>query len=99
MDMRGIRLREFSRAIPEAVFQADSYMPAHSRRHGRYRHLIPAGAENRPLVIVAEEPVGGSLHVQNILEMRPDPAANPEYGLDPERLLHQSPIQKVGEIV
>ena len=30
------------------------------------RHLVPAGADHRPLIVVAEQPIGGALHVQHV---------------------------------
>ena len=44
--------------------------------------LVAAGTEDRPLVVVAEKPVGGRLHVQQVLRVGADPAEDPEDRLD-----------------
>ena len=58
-------------------------------------HLVAAGAEHRPVVRVAEQAVGGALHVQHVLGMRADAAADAEHRLDEERRLDQPAVEEV----
>ena len=86
-------------AVPQGVLQPDAHVPAHRRRHGRNVHLVAAGAEHRPAVLVAEQPVGGALHVHDVLGMVTDAALQPEHRLDEQRRLHQPLVEEVFEIV
>src|SRR5689334_8819076 len=78
----GVRLGQSTPAEPEAVLEPNADVPAHRSRLRRNRHLAAAGAQNRPPVVVAEEPVGGALHMQHLLRMRADTAQQTEAGLD-----------------
>src|SRR3546814_3219913 len=59
-------------------------MAAHRRRHRRDLHLRGARREHRPAIGVAEQPVGGALHVHHLVGMRTDAAEQTEAGLDEE---------------
>src|SRR3546814_2261283 len=50
----------------------------------------------RPFILIAEESVGGALHVHDIVGMAADPAQNAEEGLNEERCFHQSTVQEMG---
>src|SRR5258708_7662900 len=91
----GVRFRELAAAHPQAVLQPDAHVAAHHRRHRGDEHLVAAGAEHRPAVGVAEQAVGGALHVQHGLRVRPDAAADAEHRLDEKRRLHQAPLEKM----
>src|SRR5688500_13665958 len=94
-DLLGVRPGELAAAQPQAVLEADAHVAAHHRRHGGDEHLVAAGAEHRPVVRVAEQAVGGALHVHHVLGMRADAAANAEHRLDEQRRLDQAPVEEV----
>ncbi len=73
--------------IQRRIFQPHPHVAAHRRRHRRDRQLIAAGAEHRPAGMVAKQPVGGALHVHDVLGMRADAAQYPEHGLHKQRRL------------
>ena len=50
-------------------------------------------------ILVAEQPVGGALHVQHVFRMRADAALQAEHGLDEQRRLHQALLEEVVEVV
>src|SRR5438445_1487022 len=86
-DLGSIRLGELPAAEPKAVLEPDAHIAAHHRRHRGDEHLVAAGAQNRPVISVAEQPVGGALHVQHVLGMRADAAADAEPRLEEQRRL------------
>src|SRR5438094_6251361 len=94
-DLGSIRFGELPAAEPQAVLEADAHVAAHHRRHRGDEHLVAAGAPDRPVVSVAEQAVGGALHVQHVLGMRADAAADAEHRLDEQRRLEQPPLEEV----
>ncbi|MNQ87649.1 hypothetical protein D3C85_1028810 [compost metagenome] len=70
-------------------------MAAHRQAHGAQRNLIAAGTENRPLVRVAEQAVGRTAHVRQVLGMSTDAAAQTEHRLNENRRLEQPALQEV----
>ena len=62
-------------------------------------HLVAAGAEDRPVVVVAEQAVGGALHVQQVLGVGADAAEDAEDRLHEQRRLDQPALEEVGEVV
>ena len=58
-------------------------------------HLVAPRAEHRPVVGVAEQAIGGALHVHHVLGMRADAAADAEHRLDEERRLDQPAVEEV----
>ena len=56
--------------------------------------LRPAPS-TRPVVVVAEQAIGGALHVQHVLGMRADAAADAEHRLDEQRRLDQAALEEV----
>ena len=50
-------------------------------------------------ILVAEQPVGGALHVRDVLGMRADAAEDAEHRLDEERRLDQPAVGEMGERV
>src|ERR1700754_1917071 len=52
-----VAFRECSSSEPQAVLEADAHVAAEPRRDCRDAQLVPPGAQHRPLVVVAEEPV------------------------------------------
>ena len=55
------------------------------------------GTENRPHVVIPEEPIGRAAHVQHVLDVRADTAENSIDGLHKEWRLDQSALEEVGE--
>src|SRR5439155_24648015 len=94
-DLGSIRFGELPASEPQAVLAADAHVAAHHRRHRGDEHLVAAGAQDRPVVRVAEQAVGGALHVQHVLGMRADAAADAEHRLDEQRRLEQPPLEEV----
>src|SRR3546814_16314040 len=76
-----------------------SNMAAHRRRHRRDLHLRGARREHRPAIGVAEQPVGGALHVHHLVGMRTDAAEQTEAGLDEEWSLDEPLLPEIMEIV
>src|SRR3546814_20517851 len=72
-----------------------SNMAAHRRRHRRDLHLRGARREHRPAIGVAEQPVGGALHVHHLVGMRTDAAEQTEAGLDDEWSLDAPPLPTI----
>ena len=62
---------------------------------GGDNHLVASAAEHRPLVLIAEQPVCRAPHVQHVLGMGSDAAADTKHGLDEQGRLHQSAIEEV----
>ncbi|MNV70239.1 hypothetical protein D3C71_1631910 [compost metagenome] len=55
--------------------------------------------EHRPLVLIPEEAVGGSLHVHQILRVCRDATEDTERELDEQGAANQSALEKVGQVV
>src|SRR5216110_2518466 len=91
----GVGFRELAAAEPQAVLQPDAHVAAHHRAHRGDEHLVAPGAEHRPQVGIAEQSIGGALHVQHVLRMRADAAADAEHRLDEERRLQQLAVEKM----
>src|SRR2546421_8498626 len=94
-DLLGVGFGELAAPEPQAVFQPDAHVAAHHRAHRGDEHLVAPGAEHRPVIRVAEEAIGGALHVQHILRMRPDAAADAEHRLDAKRRLQQLAVEEM----
>ena len=60
---------------------------------------MTAGPEDRPLVVAAEQPVGGRLDVHQVLDLGPDAAEDPEHALDEQRRLDDTGVEEVRERV
>src|SRR5579862_4990638 len=59
--LRRVRGCELAGADPERILEADAHIATHRGGHGGDRHLIAAGAEHRPMILVTEQAVGGPL--------------------------------------
>ena len=95
-DLLGVRLGELAGADPERVLQADADVAAHRGRHRGDRHLVAPGAEHRPvIVLVAEQAVGGALHVHHVFRVRADAAEDAEHRLDEQRRLDEAALEEV----
>ena len=81
------------------VLEPDADVAAHRGGHRGDGELIAAGAEHRPSVLLAEQTVGGALHMHDVLGMRADPAQDAEHGLDEQRRLDEAALEEVTEIV
>src|SRR3954470_17578431 len=91
----GVRFRELSSPEPEAVLEADAHVAAHHRAHRGDEHLVAPCAEHGPQVLVAEQAIGGALHVQHVFGMRADAAADAEHRLDEQRRLEEPAVDEV----
>ena len=60
---------------------------------------MPAAGQHRPQIVLAEQPVGGALHEEQIVQIGADAAENPEDQLHEHRRLEQAAIDQMGEIV
>src|SRR6202044_3248794 len=76
-DLARIGRGELARSDPKAVLEANTDVAAHGRRHRRDRHLVAPSAKHRPAVIVAEQAIGRSLHMNHVFWMRADAAKEP----------------------
>src|SRR3546814_8633423 len=65
-------------------------MAAHAGRHGGHPHLVGAGRQDRPVIIVSKKAVGRALQVHDIVRMGADAAQEAEAGLDEKRCLNES---------
>src|ERR1700682_4223989 len=80
-----VGFRQLAAAHPQAVLQPHAHVAAHHRAHRGDEHLVAPCAEHRPVVRVAEQAIGGALHVHHVFGMRADAAADAEHRLDEER--------------
>src|SRR5690606_11043027 len=86
-------------ARPEGVLQSDAQIASHQHRLHRDRHLVAAGPKHRPLVGIAEQPVGGTLHVDHVFRMGANAAEETEHALDEEGWLDEAAIDEMGDRV
>src|SRR4051812_28293703 len=75
----GARFRELTFANPKAVLEANADIASHQCGLRGNVHLVPTCSEHRPVVLITKEPIGGTLHVQDILWMRADSTADSEH--------------------
>src|SRR6266571_5007732 len=68
-DLLGVALGELAAADIEAVLEPDADIAAHHHGLGGERNLETAGAQHRPLIVVAEQLVGGALHEHEIVDV------------------------------
>ena len=92
-------LASWPRAEPQRVLQPDPDVAAHDRAHRHERHLVAAGGEDRPGVVVAEQLVGDALHVDEVLRVGADAAEDAEDRLHEERRLDQPAVEEMRQIV
>src|SRR4051812_48517440 len=59
-DLFGARFGEFALADPQRILEPDADVAAERDGLRGDRQLRPAGAEHRPVVVAAEQPVGGA---------------------------------------
>ena len=82
----------------DAVLQADAHVAAHDRADGDQRvWWRPAPSTDR--VVVAEQAVGGALHVHEVLDVGADAAEDPEDRLHEQRRLDEAAVEEVREVV
>src|SRR5204862_7036904 len=62
-------------------------------------HLGPADGEARQKVVLPEQPISNTPHVQEVFGIGANAAANPENALDQERRLESPPLNKIGQII
>src|SRR5438067_2144207 len=98
-DLLGVACRELAAADIQAVLETDAHVAAHHHRLGGEWHLVAAGPEHRPGIIVAEQLVGGALHEHEIVHVRPYATENAEDQLQEDRRFEPAPVDAVGEIV
>src|SRR4029077_7399067 len=74
----GIAGSELAGPDIERVLQANAHIAADHRRIGAEIHLMAAAGQHRPQIILAEQPVGGALHEEQIVEIGADAAEDAE---------------------
>ena len=74
LDLFGVGAGFLSARDVERVFEADADVAAHQRGGAGDAHLLGASADGRPLVVVAEEFVGGLFHEDEVIEFGSDAA-------------------------
>src|SRR4051812_47018603 len=65
---------KLARPGPQRVLHADTDIAAHRGGLRRDAHLVRARPEYRPMIVVAEQAIGGALHHDDVLGMRADAA-------------------------
>src|SRR6476620_4661143 len=95
----GVGFSQFPRADPERILHADPYIATDGGRDRCDTHLILAGAEYRPMIVVAEKAIGRALHNHDIFRMRSDAAQNSEHRLNEQRRFHQAAVEKMAQRV
>src|SRR5262249_31783327 len=98
-DLSGITLGELALAQVDAVLESNSAMSTHDRAHRHQSHLMPPGAENGPVIAVAEQMVRSAAHVHQVLGIGSDAAEDPENGLYQHRRLNEAAIDKMRQVV
>jgi hypothetical protein len=88
--LRGIALREIAGTVPLRILEADANLAADRRRNRRDEDLVATRTQNRPDVVVPEQPVGGAPHVHHVLGMRPDATADTKHRLLPYHRFFQT---------
>src|SRR6516164_9388806 len=71
---------ELARARPERVLKPDADIATDRGGHRCDGKLVATGAEHRPFVLIAEQTIGGALHVHDVLGVRADPAQDAKDG-------------------
>src|SRR5688572_24153810 len=94
-DLLGVRFGELPAADPKTVLKPDTHVAAHHRGLRGDLHLRASGAEHRPVIGIAKKAIGGALHVDDILGMVADAAADAEHRLDEKRRLDEPAVDEV----
>src|SRR5579864_170533 len=89
-DLFCVRCCEAALVDPQAIFQTDAHVAAEHRGLPGQCHLMPPGANDRPLIVAAKETVGHAPHVVDVLVMRADAPADAEHRLDEQRRSHEA---------
>src|SRR5262245_14669632 len=98
-NLLGIALGKLAAPDVEAVFQTDAHIAAHHHCLGGKWNLHAAGPQHGPLVIVAEQFVGGAFHEHEVVDVAADAAEYSKNELQEDRRLEQAAIDAVCEIV
>src|SRR5487761_1784173 len=93
----GVALGELALADIKRILEADADAAAHDRAHGDERQLMPPCRQDRPVILLAEQPVGDRLHVGDVVRIGADSAENAEDRLHQERRLDQLAVEEMGE--
>ena len=91
----GVALGQPARPDPERVLEADADVAAERGRHASRSASGCGRRRARPEVVVAEQAVGGALHVHDVLRMRADAAEDAEHRLDEQRRLDQAAVDEM----
>src|SRR4029079_14524483 len=95
----GIALGELARADIERILEADAHVAAHHRGVGTEIHLVTAAGKHRPIILIAEQTIGGAFHEQEIVELGADAAEDSEDQLQEHRRLEQATVDAMREVV
>ena len=60
---------------------------------------MPAGSQDRPLIIVAEQTISDLAHMHHVLMLCANATQNAENCLHEERRLYQPAVDEMGEII
>src|SRR5439155_21409292 len=95
-DLLGVACRELAAADIQAVLETDAHVAAHHHRLGGEWHLVAAGPEHRPGIIVAEQLVGSALPEHEIVHVLPYASQNAEDQLQQDRRYQPAPVDAAG---
>src|SRR5215213_10991737 len=98
-DQIGVGLCQLAFAEIDVVLHTGANVAAHNRAHGDQVELVTARPEDAPPVVVPEQAVGGSLHVEQIFGIGADAAEYAKDGLHKERWLHEAAIEEVRKVI
>ena len=86
-DLVGVAGGEFASAEIDVVLESDPDISAHDRTHGDQIELVSTCAQDRPDVVVAEEPIGRPPHVHQVFGVGADSAKDAEDRLHEDRVV------------
>ena len=93
----GVARGELALGQVEAVLEPHPNAAAEDRADRDQIGLVASRAEHRPVIVVAEQPVRGCLHVHQVLRIRSDAAEDAEDHLHEQRRPNDPPVQEVRE--
>ena len=98
-NLLGARGGELALAGPKTVFQSNPDIASKGHRLRRDAQLTRSGAEYGPAIVRAEQPVGRSFHMLDILGVSSDSTENPEHALDEIGRLNETPADKMRQVI
>ena len=83
----------------ERILKPDANVTAHHGGIGTEVHLMPSAGEDRPVILIAEQPIGRALHEQQVVEIGTNAAENAEDKLHEHRRPEHAAIDAMREVV